>query len=37
MNIKGVDDAIDNKFAQIGITPAEVLSERRARPKNRAG
>jgi hypothetical protein len=37
MNIKGVDDAIENKFAQIGITPAEVLSDRRALSKNRSG
>jgi hypothetical protein len=37
MNIKGVEDAIENKFAQIGITPAEVLSDRRTRPKNKSG
>jgi len=37
MNIKGVDDAIKNKFAQIGITDAEALSERGVRPKNRSG
>jgi hypothetical protein len=37
MNITGVDDAIENKFAQIGITSAAVLSGRRAQPKNKPG
>jgi hypothetical protein len=36
MIIKGDDDASENKFAQIGITPAEVLAGRGARPKNKS-
>jgi hypothetical protein len=36
MNIKSVDDASENKFAQIGITQAEVLAGRGARPKNKS-
>ena len=34
MNFEGVDDAIENKFTQIGINPAEVFSDRRTRPED---
>jgi hypothetical protein len=37
VNFEGIGNAIENKYTDIGIKPAEAFPDRRTRPEDRSG